>query len=137
MREGLLQGQSSKAWMDTRSFADVVHNRHVKDNKGAYVMRAKTIFFTSEKDELDRYSKAFIGVIKEVEVAVKLQQIFHEEGLFSIRLTLLGPIICLLKIWSVVRWKLLLRSEEGGGKTGSNPLDLGPQTTWTQRDLHG
>ncbi|XP_058775246.1 uncharacterized protein LOC131649501 [Vicia villosa] len=94
---GVVQDHSSKAWVDKRSFADVVHNRFERDVSGAVATGIKAVFFAAAKDETNRYSKAFVGVIKEAEVALKIKQIFYEEGLFSIRITLLGPNLCLLE----------------------------------------
>lgn len=99
VKGGRSQGQSSKAWVDKRSFVDVIHNRkaHVLASTSGVNQVDKIVYFSTEKEELNRYRKAFTGIIKAPEVAMDLKQLFHEEGLFSIRVTLLGPNLCILE----------------------------------------
>ncbi|XP_058775830.1 uncharacterized protein LOC131650116 [Vicia villosa] len=97
VKGGKFQGKSSKAWVDKRSFADVLHNRKANPSIGDDVLEVKTVFFSSEKEEYNRYSKACTRVMKDPGVAMNLKQIFHEEGLFSIRLTVLGPNLYILE----------------------------------------
>ncbi|XP_058733331.1 uncharacterized protein LOC131604934 [Vicia villosa] len=96
-KEDSVYVQRSKAWVDKRAFVDVLHNRAGRDASGDASKGIKIVFFKTAKEESDRYLKAFVGVIKDVEVALKIKQIFYEEGLFSIRITLLGPNLCVLE----------------------------------------
>lgn len=43
------------------------------------------------------YWKAFVGITKELGSAYGMKKIFHEEGIFSVRVTPLGASTCLLE----------------------------------------
>ncbi|XP_058726466.1 uncharacterized protein LOC131597816 [Vicia villosa] len=91
-KEGMVQVHSSKAWVDKRSFVDVVHNRSGMGVSGVVSTGLKTVFFAAAK---------------------KIKQIFYEEGLFSIRITLFGPNLCVLK--DLVRGEVEALIEERRG----------------------
>lgn len=58
---------------------------------------AKSLWFCSEREKVKRYEKAFTGVLKDLGMALILKKIFLDEGIFSIRVTSLGPNLCILK----------------------------------------
>lgn len=60
-------------------------------------LKENIVYFITEKEERGRYRKAFTGVIKESKSTMSLKHIFHKEGLFAIRLTILGLNLCILK----------------------------------------
>lgn len=79
------------------SYADVLQNKNaVKDSKHDEFY-AKILTFSLKADDISQYSKAFTGKIKNPGVDIDLKKIFMEEELFSIRVTLLGPNLCLLE----------------------------------------
>lgn len=96
-KRGKFQGQSSKVWSNRKTFVDAIRNSKGETSKGEEVLAENTVQFTTEKEELSRYWKAFIGVIKEPKLVVKLKHFFHEEGLLAIRLTILGLNMCILE----------------------------------------
>lgn len=76
--------------MSHRTFSYVIQNRNTAASSGEARTR-KSVSFVTEMEEKERYSKAFTGVIKNLEEAKDLKSRFHKEVLFSIRLTTLGP----------------------------------------------
>ncbi|XP_058783790.1 uncharacterized protein LOC131658522 [Vicia villosa] len=77
-----------------RSFADVLQNKKSLRNS---VVVSKSISFQPSEEASNQYFKAFTGVIKEPGVDVDIKRLFLEEDIFSIRVTYLGPNLCLLE----------------------------------------
>ncbi|XP_058768749.1 uncharacterized protein LOC131642531 [Vicia villosa] len=69
----------------------------------------KTFFYSSKKEETDRFQKAMVGVSKAAGMAYGVSKILLEEGIFSVVATPLGPNLCLLEEKTEGDLKLLLR----------------------------
>lgn len=102
---GWKQGQGDAAFRNTsgsfsfknRSFADVLHDRGDIRISSDVENTSNTLHFSFDKEEIYRYRKAFIGIIKNLGADVGLKQLFMEEGIFSIRVTPLCPNLCRLE----------------------------------------
>lgn len=57
-------GQCSNAWVDRRSFFDVIQNKNHDVFSCEEGTEKKFVVFSSEEEEMERYSKAYTGVIK-------------------------------------------------------------------------
>lgn len=57
----------------------------------------KSINISSSAEDLARYRKAFTRILRNVGEVVDIKKKFLEEGIFTIRVTLLGPNLCLLE----------------------------------------
>ncbi|KAI5411580.1 hypothetical protein KIW84_056589 [Lathyrus oleraceus] len=53
--------------------------------------------FTSNEVELSRFHKAFIGVVENIDLTYRMQDIFHSEGYFSVKVTPLDTNLCMLE----------------------------------------
>lgn len=62
---------------------------------------------------------------------------FMEEGIFTIRVSMLGPNLCLLEDLVMGKWSYSLRREGASGKVFSVKYDLENLLTLTQRDWCG
>ncbi|XP_058759365.1 uncharacterized protein LOC131632637 [Vicia villosa] len=78
-----------------RTYADVTQRRSGDINAEKQVLR--TVIYQPNQENHIQYSKAYTGRIKEPEKMVDFKRLFHEEGIFNIRVTSLGPNICLLE----------------------------------------
>ncbi|XP_058732678.1 uncharacterized protein LOC131604238 [Vicia villosa] len=96
-KEGGSSGHCARAWVDKRSFVDVIKNKSATDARVSEDCGINIVVYSSSKEELERYNKAYIGVVKESGSVLNLKKTFHEEGLFTIRVTVLGPNLCLLE----------------------------------------
>lgn len=92
------QGRRGGAgWIDTRSFVDVMMNRKDPIMKKYVVAVSKTFAVSLEEEDVFRYGKAFTGVLRHLMLGVEMKKIFIKEGIFSIRVTPMGPNLCLLE----------------------------------------
>lgn len=57
----------------------------------------KSFTMKSEEEYVSRYIKAYMGVLKDSVLASSLKKLFLQEGIFIIRVTILGPNLCLLE----------------------------------------
>lgn len=57
----------------------------------------KFLRFSPEEEEVKRYERAFTGVLRESLSSSTLKNIFLDEGLFTIKVTSLGPNISILE----------------------------------------
>lgn len=91
------QGVKHNSWVDSRSFVEVIANRrHVCYENGEH-SSTKTLQMHAEEDGIIRYKRAFTGVLRDTNVESKIKKIFIQEGIFTIRVTMLGPNLCLLE----------------------------------------
>lgn len=95
-REGSFN-HGSNVWTKRKSFIKVLRNNDSDSRVEGELLNFSTLNFFSDKEEIRRYRKVFTGVIKESKHAMNLKNFFHEEGLFGIRLTFLGPNLCILE----------------------------------------
>lgn len=91
------QGYHGFAARDNRSFVEVIKNKKEKDKE---INRKGKSFcalsFEVDEEVVSYYGKAYVGVMKDPESAFSIK-VFHEEGIFSIRVTPLGASTCLLE----------------------------------------
>lgn len=52
---------------------------------------------SSDEEDLIRYGREFIGVLKDSGMAYEIKKLFLKEGIFTIRVTILGPNFCILE----------------------------------------
>ncbi|XP_058734175.1 uncharacterized protein LOC131605900 [Vicia villosa] len=107
-----------------RTYADATLRRSGVLREETQVPRS--LSYQPNNEELTQYSKAFTGRIREPEKMNDIKKIFHEEGIFNIRVTSLGPNFCLMEdlvggdvetfieerkswwsqwLWSITPWK--------------------------------
>ncbi|XP_058732712.1 uncharacterized protein LOC131604256 [Vicia villosa] len=80
-----------------RSYAKVTQNiRGCSNDTGDNLMK-KIVSFQPGYDVLSQYKNAYTGWIKEAGKMADLKSLFLEEGIFTIRITRLGPNLCILE----------------------------------------
>lgn len=83
---------------DTRSFAEVINSKKVGGNESIRKgKRNYSLSFEVDEEEVSYYRKAFVGITKELGCAYGMKTVFHEEGIFFVRVTPLGASTCLLE----------------------------------------
>lgn len=89
---GRMEGSMKQGWFDHRSFKEVIQGKALN-----VIQKVKVpMCYQPEEDEIQRYSKAFTGVLRDPSMASSIKKIFLDEGLFYIRVTSSGPKICIL-----------------------------------------
>lgn len=97
--QGAVSGHSLRFCSGTTrlSYANALQNKKSAMDPKRYEDHAKSITFHPNPEDYCHYSKAYVGKIKNPGVIINFKKIFMEEGLFSIRVTSLGPNLCLLE----------------------------------------
>lgn len=91
------KGRADSGWVDKRSFADVMMNRKATTQSYEAGLVSKSFSMAGEVEDLNKYGKEFTGVLRNSTMVSELKNLFIEEGIFIIRVTLLGPNLCLLE----------------------------------------
>lgn len=90
------QDWRAKGWVDNRSFAEVIQNQKAYSEVKGESSVLRTFKLCSEEDDLKRYVRAYIGIIRELGMTTELKNIFLEEDIFTIRVTTLSHNLCIL-----------------------------------------
>lgn len=83
---------------DKRAFAEVAKtqgNSYLPTKEDA--KQQSIMVFPADEDEVLCYRKSFVGIPIEKGLAYNMKQLFHEEGIFTIRVTPMGANLCLLE----------------------------------------
>lgn len=81
-----------------RSFLEATMNMDKGNNIAtSYVGPRKHLSFKAGEESIRNYEKLFIGIIKDPGNLCNMKKVFHEEGIFSIRVTSLGVNLFLLE----------------------------------------
>lgn len=83
----------------------VVDNRTFKEamlrgqgiHKNEQGKSLKSLSFQSESEEVERYQSAYTGMLNVSGMVMALKRIFLDEGIFTIRVTFMGPNLCILE----------------------------------------
>ncbi|XP_058750760.1 uncharacterized protein LOC131623755 [Vicia villosa] len=78
------------------SYAEILQNKQGEVDLKCVKKPSKQLVFSMSQDK-SRYLKAFTGRLREPGNMIDLKKLFLEEGIFSIRVTSLGPNLCLLE----------------------------------------
>lgn len=86
-----------KAGSGRMSYMDVLQNNSALKEPKSEVFYDKTLSFSPNEDDIYLYNKSFTGKIMNPGLEIDLKKIFMEDGVFSIRVTMLGLNLCLLE----------------------------------------
>jgi hypothetical protein len=78
-----------------RSYAQVV--RKVNCEKQGNENHRISMSYEAEKEDLERYQKAFVGKVAQSGMSYNIQESFHREGYFGVKVTPLGSNLTLLE----------------------------------------
>lgn len=90
------QGNKWMGRVDGRYFADVLGNRKNNHKAGDSYLKS-TLVVEAVEEDIIRCQRAYTGFLKSPIEESELKGIFLEEGLFYIRVTMLGPNMCILE----------------------------------------
>ncbi|XP_058783228.1 uncharacterized protein LOC131657894 [Vicia villosa] len=92
-----LDGIGYGTTVNHQSYVDVIRSSNGSFNFNEGNKVPKTLFFKPCFEDVSQYKKAFTGRIKESGKMEDIKKLFLEEGIFSIRVTVLGPNLYLLE----------------------------------------
>lgn len=92
-----VQGVIHKGWIDNISFAEVITNRKHSMFESGEPSSLKTLKMHVEEEDLIRYGRDFTRMLRDPKVAYEIKKNFLQEGIFTIRVTMLGPNLFLLE----------------------------------------
>lgn len=95
----MLRGARNAERVEGLSFAEAVSKKHGSENMEFKNQEGSKIqlSFKSDEEISSKYMKTYVRRVKEAGVAFEIKRIFHEEGIFSIRVTTIGENMCLLE----------------------------------------
>lgn len=92
-----VQDRNHKGWVDNKSFVEIITNRKHMTFETGEPSSIRTLNMHVEEVDLIRYEREFTRVLKDTEVSYEIKNFFLQEGIFTIRVMMLGPNLFLLE----------------------------------------